>query len=232
MQSTNGQLQSALLACLSHDLRTPLVTVIGSLTAIRDLDGSLSAQDQRKLITAALIEAERLNRLIQNLLDATLLTYGRKPLHLSPVSLAEAIAAAIGRVGAGSRIDARVPTDLPPVCADRILLEQALINVLENATKYSPDGSVVRVIAQQQQSHATVVINDEGAGIAAEIWGRVFDFCFRAQHRTAVPGSGLGLAICKGFIEAMEGSITASGCRETGGTSIEMRFKLFASKAT
>lgn len=222
MQRAAEGLRSALLASVSHDLRTPLVSVIGSLTAIRELAGQLNTQDQSALVATALDEAERLNRLIQNLLDATRLAQGGLALNLVAVDVDEALHSALRsmRVTEQSRVKFEIQKQLPPVRADRALLEQTLINLLENALKYSPREKPVRVNAEDQGGRVLIQVSDEGTGIDAADHARVFDFFYRAkQSDSSVSGSGLGLAICKGFVEAMGGSITAQAGKQGAGTT-------------
>jgi len=220
VQRTAEGLRSALLASVSHDLRTPLVSVIGSLTAIRELSGQLNEQDQSTLVTTALDEAERLNRLIQNLLDATRLAQGGMSLSLEPVHMDDVIHSAIQRLPqhSQSRIKLLVPVNLLPARADRALLEQTLVNIFENALKYSPVDSAVTVSAEERGGRIVTQVADRGPGIESADRSRVFDFFYRAkQSDSAISGSGLGLAICKGFVEAMGGTINAQpGNAQTG----------------
>jgi len=222
VQRTAEGLRSALLASVSHDLRTPLVSVIGSLTAIRELAGQLNDQDHSNLVTTALDEAERLNRLIQNLLDATRLSQGGMTLNLTTVYVDDTIHSAMQRLPAGdqSRIRFEAPTTLLPARADRALLEQTLVNILENALKYSPKDKQVTVTAEDRGGRVFIQVMDEGPGIESADRTRVFDFFYRAkQSDSAVAGSGLGLAICKGFVEAMGGTINAQPGNQGGGTT-------------
>lgn len=221
VQRAAESLRSALLASVSHDLRTPLVSVIGSLSAIRELAGQLDAHDHAQLVDTALNEAERLNRLIQNLLDATRLAQGAMPLRLTAVSMDEVMRTAVQRLAADAqpRIHFDAAADLPLVRADRALLEQTLINLFENALKYSPESAPVAVHAMERGGRMRIEVRDTGPGIEAQERARIFDFFYRAKRSdSSVPGSGLGLAICKGFIEAMGGSIAAQAGADARGT--------------
>ncbi len=203
-------LRSALLASVSHDLRTPLVSVIGSLSAMRELAGQLDAENHAQLVNTALQEAERLNRLIQNLLDATRLAQGGLALQLTAVAVDEVLHDAVGRLGDAvrERIVFELQPGLPAARADRGLLGQAITNLVENALKYSPPGSQVRLHSEEHAGRIEIAVLDQGPGIAAEEQARIFDLFYRAEQRdSGVTGSGLGLAICKGFIEAMGGLI-------------------------
>jgi two-component system sensor histidine kinase KdpD len=221
VQRTAESLRSALLASVSHDLRTPLVSVIGSLTAMRELTGQLNASDHAQLVNTALLEAERLNRLIQNLLDATRLSQGGMALQLTGVAVDEALQGAVQRLGAAaqSRFQFAIPPGLPAVRADRGLLEQALINLAENALKYSPAESPIMLTATERAGNVCIAVTDGGPGIEPAERARVFDFFYRAAQRDrGVAGSGLGLAICKGFVEAMGGKISVQAGEQGRGT--------------
>jgi len=210
-----------LLASVSHDLRTPLVSVIGALTAIRELSGTLKAEDQAQLVQTALAEAERLNRLIQNLLDATRLAQGGMALKLGAVAVDELFNSALQRLEATarSRVKYSVPTELPAARGDRALLEQTLINLLENALKYSPVTAPILLSAEQRTGRVCIVVADTGPGIEPAERARIFDFFYRAAQRdSSVAGSGLGLAICKGFVEAMGGKISVQAGESGQGT--------------
>lgn len=226
LQRATDSLRSALLASVSHDLRTPLVSITGALTALRDLPGSIAGADRAELLGSAIGEADRLNRLIQNLLDMTRLSHGALTLRLAPVDIRDAVSEAVSRLG-DALGEHPVVTDIaagvPPVRADRTLLGQALVNLIENATKFSPDGAAVRIEARAEQASVRLAVTDRGPGIAEGHRARVFDLFYRAEQGDGAPtGSGLGLFICKGFIEAMGGSISAVPAPDGQGTSIEI----------
>lgn len=211
VQHSAENLRAALLASVSHDLRTPLVSVIGALSAIRELGERLNATDQARLVDTALHEAQRLDRLVQNLLDATRLAQGALSLQLHAVDPSEVVHSAVQGLtqAVQSRVEVQLPTGLPPVRADRGLLEQTLINLLENALKYSPEHSPVLVSAQEHSGWVQFQVADSGPGIEAAERTRIFGFFYRAaQGDNRVTGTGLGLAICKGFVEAMGGRIS------------------------
>ncbi len=221
VQRTAESLRSALLASVSHDLRTPLVSVIGSLSAMRELAGQLDAADNTQLMNTALLEAERLNRLIQNLLDATRLSQGGAALQLSAVAVDEVLQGAVQRLGhpAQTRVKLDMQSTLPAVRADRALLEQTVINLLENALKYAPADTPILVTTAQRAGRVQIAIVDQGPGIDPADRAHIFDFFFRAARRdSGVAGSGLGLAICKGFVEAMGGTITVHEGQQGKGT--------------
>lgn len=219
-------LRSALLASVSHDLRTPLVSIIGSLSALRDLRASLSTEACAELSETALDEAERMNRTVQNLLDMTRLGYGALRPQLADVSIRAIVDEAIERLRSvlrGHAVNIDIPAGLPAVRADRTLLEQVFVNLLENAAKYSPEGAPLRVYADADDEHIRIGIVDEGPGIAPEDRIRVFDLFYRASQRDmAVSGQGLGLPICKGFVEAMGGTLEALPNEARRGTTMRV----------
>lgn len=226
LQRATDSLRGALLASVSHDLRTPLVSITGALTALRDLSGNIAAADQTELLGNAIREAERLNRLIQNLLDMTRLSHGALALRLSPVDVRDAVSEAASRLGdilSSREIETRIAADLPPVRADRTLLGQVLVNLIENAAKFSPDDAPIRVEASAETDGIHIAVIDAGPGIAEHDRARVFDLFYRAEQRDrGVGGAGLGLPISKGFVEAMGGTINAQAGPEHSGTTIEI----------
>jgi two-component system sensor histidine kinase KdpD len=230
LQRATDALRSALLASVSHDLRTPLVTITGSLTALRDLAANMPEADRRRLLDASVREAERLDRLIQNLLDMTRLSHGALRLRLTPVDVREAANDAIARLGAvlaSHEIALAVPANLPAVHADATLLGQVLVNLLENAAKFAPPDTAVTVSARVEADRVRIAVADRGAGIAEAERARVFDLFYRAEQRdSGTAGSGLGLAIAKGFIEAMGGTIRATAADAGVGTAVEIELPI------
>ena len=226
LQQATQSLRSALLAAVSHDLRTPLVSVTGALTALRDLSDSISPVDRTQLLGAAIKEAERLNRLIQNLLDMTRLTHGALGLRLAAVDVRDAVSESVTRAQdllEAHEIVTDLPPELPAVRADRTLLGQILVNLLENASKFSPDQTPISIKASVVQDRVRIAVSDQGPGIPAAQRSRVFDLFQRADQRDGdIGGAGLGLAICKGFVEAMGGTIRVLDGREDSGTTIEL----------
>ncbi|HEY4369503.1 MAG TPA: sensor histidine kinase KdpD [Steroidobacteraceae bacterium] len=219
-------LRSALLASVSHDLRTPLVSITGALTALRDLSGKIPDADRSQLLGAATKEAERLDRLIQNLLDMTRLSHGALGLRLTAVDVRDAVSESVSRLAdllTAHEIETRLPADLPAVRADRTLLGQVVVNLLENAVKYAPAGTPIRIEAHTVQGSVHIKVIDQGPGIPAAERDRVFDLFQRAEQRdSGVAGAGLGLSICKGFVEAMAGTIRAKEGPDGKGTTIEI----------
>lgn len=226
LQHATESLRSALLASVSHDLRTPLVSITGALTALRDLSPRMPDADRAQLLVAAISEAERLDRLIQNLLDMTRLSHGALALRLGPVDLRDAVSESVSRLSdllLTREVQTSLPSDLPAVRADRTLLGQVLVNLLENAVKYSPADSPIRIEAGAHEGRVRIAVSDQGSGIPAAERDNVFDLFHRVEQRdSGVAGAGLGLSICKGFVEAMGGSIHAKDGPDGNGAAIEI----------
>ncbi|MDP4002987.1 sensor histidine kinase KdpD [Methylobacterium sp. NEAU K] len=207
------RLRQALLTSISHDLRTPLASVLGAATTLRDLDAGLDPDAKADLIGTVIAEAERLNRFIANLLDMTRLEAGAVAPNRGLHDLGEIVATALKRVErtlAPERVVLDLGPDLPPLDLDAVLFEQVLVNLLDNAAKYAPEGSRVTIRARTQRKRVSIEILDEGEGLAEEDRERVFDKFYRVRKGDRVrAGTGLGLAIARGFVEAMGGTISA-----------------------
>jgi two-component system, OmpR family, sensor histidine kinase KdpD len=216
------KLQNALLNSISHDLRTPLVSITGALTALEDSRQELSDAAQRNLIETAREEAERLNRLVGNLLDMTRLEAGALKVKEDAADIQDIIGASLGQMEArlSSRsITVDIPDDIQIVRLDIVLVVHILNNLLDNALKYSPADSPLEISARQNPGEIEISVLDRGAGIPDEDLERVFDKFYRVQRPDQVVGTGLGLAICKGIVEAHGGRIWASA-RPGGGTIV------------
>ncbi|TAK97915.1 MAG: sensor histidine kinase KdpD [Rhodospirillaceae bacterium] len=207
------RLRSALLTSISHDLRTPLASILGSATSLRVYRDTLSREAQAELIATIQDESERLNRFIANLLDMSRLESGTIETRLDLVDLSDIVGSALERsakVLAAHRIRTDLQSDLPMLKLDPVLFEQVLFNLLDNAAKYAPAGSEILIRAYRDDRHVRLEILDEGEGIPPDDLERIFDMFYRvhtADRRRA--GTGLGLAICRGFVGAMGGTIHA-----------------------
>ncbi|AWN54591.1 sensor histidine kinase KdpD [Methylobacterium sp. 17Sr1-1] len=207
------RLRQALLSSLSHDLKTPLAAVLGSATTLRDLRDALDPEATGDLLATVIDEAERLNRFIANLLDMTKLESGALAPNLAPHDLGEIVGTALERAAkilAHHRVALALRPGLPSLSLDAVLMEQVLFNLLDNAAKYAPEGSLVRVEGWREGDAVVLRILDEGEGIPAGDEERIFDTFYRVRKSDRVrAGTGLGLAISRGFVEAMGGRITA-----------------------
>jgi len=205
------RLRNALLSSVSHDLRTPLGVITGAVsTALETPD--LPEPARRELLQSAQEEAQRLHRLVSNLLDITRLESGALDLHTEWMPMEEVVGAALNRrelALEAHRVRVALPEDLPLVAMDGVLMEQLLLNLLDNALKYSPPGSPVDIKAWATGKSLTLSIADQGPGIPAGEEERIFEKLARGQAASNRPGAGLGLAICKGIVTAHHGRIQA-----------------------
>jgi len=226
----SDKLRSALLNSVSHDLRTPLSTVLGSATTLIEYEDTLEKPVRLDLLASIREEAERLNRYVGNLLDMTRLEGGGLDTRRDWVDVRDVLGQAVERVSrrlGERRVTRDFPPDLPLVKADTALLEQALVNILENAITYSPDNSTIELAAYEDRNNVVLSIEDEGRGIPTAELERVFEKFRRMEESSdRGKGAGLGLAISKGFIEAMGGRIAAASPIHQGrGTRILISLK-------
>ncbi len=210
----SDRFRAALLNSISHDLRTPLSTVLGSTTTMIEYGEGMPAATRADLLQSVREEAERLNRYVGNLLDMTRLEGGGLNIREDWIDVRDVLMAAAERVSrrvGKRRIDRDFPSDLPPVRLDPNLLEQAVVNILENAIAYSPDETAIELAAYEDRNNVVISIEDEGKGIPTAELERVFEKFRRMEEPTdRTKGAGLGLSISKGFIEAMGGRIAAA----------------------
>lgn len=225
---TTEKLQNALLNSISHDLRTPLVSITGALTSLDEQAQSLNDESRRSLVSTAREEAERLNRLVGNLLSMTRIESGAIKLHNDPGDIQDVIGTALEQLGkrvAYHEIKVNVPDEFPLVPMDFTLIVQVVVNLLENAVKYSPKDSLIEVSASLADKKARLQIADRGVGIPADDLNRIFDKFYRVQRPESVSGTGLGLSISKGIVEAHHGTIYAHS-RDGGGTIVSVELPL------
>jgi two-component system sensor histidine kinase KdpD len=230
LQATE-KLQTALLNSISHDLRTPLVSITGALSSLQEDDVELDEATRRSLVENAREEAERLNRLVGNLLDMTRIEAGALKVAREPCDVQDVIGTALESLDDWLRsrpLTVDVPSDLPLVPMDFVLMAQVLVNLLDNALKYSPPGTPIEVHAYMDGSEAHIQVADRGVGIPPDDLERVFDKFYRVQQPGQVTGTGLGLSICRGIVEAHGGRIWANN-RDGGGTAVTVTLPLHAS---
>ncbi|HEU5180938.1 MAG TPA: two-component system sensor histidine kinase KdpD [Candidatus Polarisedimenticolia bacterium] len=225
LQIESERLRSSLLSALSHDLRTPMTSVLGLAESLPMTTPTLS-QQQREMVDAIREEAARMSTLMTNLLEMARLESGEVRLNRQWQRLDELADAALrgrGEALRGRRIELKVPPDLPMARLDAVLIERVLANLLENAAKYTPPGSRIRLGARNAEDHLEVFVADEGPGIPPEMLDTIFDKFTRANMESAQPGVGLGLSICRAIVEAHGGIIQARNLPEGGA---EFRFTL------
>jgi two-component system sensor histidine kinase KdpD len=217
------RLRGALLSSVSHDLRTPLASITGSLSSLSD-NHNLDDATQRELVETALGEAERLNRLVGNLLDMTRLEAGIVRVAKEPYDVQDVIGVSLQEIGSlaeGRQVVVNVPSGMPLVPMDLVLIARVLFNVLDNAIKYSAPGTPIEISARSLDTYVEIEVADRGMGIPEGDLNHVFDKFYRVQRPNHVTGTGLGLSISKGLVEAHGGRIWANK-REGGGTAVTL----------
>jgi two-component system sensor histidine kinase KdpD len=221
------RMRNVLLSSISHDFRTPLATIIGSASTLLESDGAqLDDGRRRSLLRGLLDEAQRMNRLMANLLDLTRLSSGTVVLKRDLVSIEELVGAVLARLDealAGRQVAVDIAPDLPLVPCDEVLIAQVLTNLVENAIKHTPPGTAIAIGAETSDDKLIVRIRDHGAGLPSGEETRVFEKFHRVRTEDAQSGFGLGLSICKYIVEAHGGSIEASNHADGGA---EFRFSL------
>ena len=208
------RLRSALLTSISHDLKTPLASVLGSAGTLRDLGEKLSDAEKADLLATIIDESERLNRFIANLLDMTKLESGAIAPNVALHDIGEIIGSALrraSRILSRHNVELELASDLPMLELDAVLFEQVLFNLLDNAAKYAPPETTIRIQDWRSGDSVCLRVLDEGSGISSTDLEHIFDKFYRAQKTDQVrAGTGLGLAISRGFVEAMHGTIVAT----------------------
>lgn len=224
------RLRSALLSSVSHDLRTPLASMLGSASSLRTLAHDLSKEDRAELLDAIISEGERLNRYIQNLLDMTRLGHGTLKLERDWIGIDDIIDAALRRsrdLLRNHRVTRDVSADLPLLYVHPALIEQVLVNIVENAAKFTPPGGEIRLAASRDDGEILLTVSDQGSGIPPGQREKVFDMFFTGEESDQNKyGSGLGLAICKGMVGAHGGRIEALPGVNERGTTIAIHLPL------
>jgi len=221
------RLRSALLTSISHDLKTPLASVLGAAGALRDLGGALDDAQKADLLGTIIDESERLNRFIANLLDMTRLEAGAVVPNAALHDLGEIVGSALRRAAkilAQHRVEVDLAANLPMLQLDPVLFEQALFNLLDNAAKHAPAGTAIRIRGWRDSEAVSLQVLDEGEGVPPGDLERIFDKFYRVQKADQVrAGTGLGLAISRGFVEAMRGTLVAANRSDHTGAVFTIR---------
>jgi two-component system sensor histidine kinase KdpD len=215
LRARTEEMRNALLSAVSHDLRTPLAAITGAATTLREADRA--AGRDTDLVDTICEEADRLERLVRNLLDMTRLESGGVDLRREWVPVEEMVGSALNRLEAqlaGRPVRAALPAELPLVSVDPVLFEQVFVNLFENAAKYTPAGSLLEVTARADDG-LTLEVADRGPGLPPGSEARIFDKFVRLEPTTRA-GVGLGLSICRGIVEAHGGTLVAEN-RPGGG---------------
>jgi two-component system sensor histidine kinase KdpD len=226
----SDRLRAALLTSISHDLKTPLASVLGSASTIRDFSQALTDAEKADLLATIIDESERLNRFIANLLDMTKLESGAIVPNTARHDLGEILGSALRRAGkilTHHKVKLELETDLPMLELDAVLFEQVLFNLLDNAAKYAPADTTISIKGLRDKDSIALRIMDEGVGIPQAELESVFDKFYRAQKGDHVrAGTGLGLAISRGFVEAMHGTIAAANRLDRSGAVLTIRLPI------
>jgi two-component system sensor histidine kinase KdpD len=204
--------------------------VLGSAGTLRDLAGRLSDAEKADLLATIIDESERLNRFIANLLDMTRLESGAAVPNASLLDVREIVGSALRRatkILGQHRVELALAGDLPMLELDAVLFEQVLFNLLDNAAKYAPAGSTIRVRAWRDSGTVSLQVEDEGDGIPPDDLERIFDKFYRVEKGDHVrAGTGLGLAISRGFVEAMKGTVVAANRTDRSGALFTIRLPI------
>ena len=224
MRSQTDQLREALIGSVSHELRTPLASILGAATVLSAAPALANEKKLQALVHDVRDEAERLNNDIQNLLDASRISSdGVKP-HIEWADPADIVNSAIERCRnrmANRRLVLNMPADLPLIHVDSVLVQQALVQIFDNAVKYSDAGSQITVAARARDGRMILSVSDEGAGMTAAEQTKIWDRFARGERLAATTsGSGLGLWIANAFIAANGGKINAISEGPGRGTAV------------
>ncbi|MGQ8630047.1 DUF4118 domain-containing protein [Agrobacterium sp. DKPNP3] len=213
LAAETDRLRTALLTSISHDLKTPLAAILGSAGTLKDFADDIPPDARGELLSTIIEESERLNRFISNLLDMTRIGSGAMEPNFGLHFVGDMVGTAISRAAkiiVRHEIVLDIPSDLPMLKVDPVLFEQVLFNLIDNAAKYAPENTQIEIRSWRQGKTIFLAVADAGPGIPPADLERVFDSFYRVRKTDHVQaGTGLGLSICKGFIEAMGGSIRA-----------------------
>ena len=224
LKARTEEMRSSLLSAVSHDLRTPLAAITGAATTLRGAGAELGGRARAEMVDTICEEAERLERLVANLLDMTRLVSGALHVKRAWVPVEEFVGSALGRVEKqldGRAVVTDLPASLPLVSVDPVLLEQVFVNLLENVAKYTPAGSGIEIRARTDGDDVLLEIADHGPGLPRGAEATVFERFYRGPQAEGI-GTGLGLAICRGIVEAHGGTIFARNA-PGGGAVFQLR---------
>jgi two-component system sensor histidine kinase KdpD len=217
-------MKNSLLSAVSHDIKTPLAAIYGAATSLLEEEDRLDRAQVRGLIGGIAAEAERLNRVVTNILEMTRLESGME-VRKDWYPLEEIVGAALSRFESalnGRPVTVHIPSDLSLVCVDDVLLEQVFVNLVDNFVKYTDAGTPLRIDASRTGETISIIVQDKGEGFPSGSEDRLFEKFFRGQTG-GIRGAGLGLAICRAIVNAHHGTIKARTMPEGGALlSIEL----------
>ncbi|EKN4602797.1 DUF4118 domain-containing protein [Vibrio parahaemolyticus] len=220
------KLQNSILLSVSHDLRTPLATIIGTLTTLNEYMPKLNGLERKELLDSATSESHRLHQYIENLLQATKLQHGTLKITKKDESIADIVRDAVSRLpNYTEKVSMNIDDSVGHLSVSRSLIEQAIFNVLDNAMRFSPENEPVEVSLSKQGSSCVIDVRDMGIGIKAEDAEKIFSLFYSgANNKSADSGTGMGLAVAKGIITAHQGEIQSMPVSE--GTLVRIRLPL------
>nr|WP_240954463.1 sensor histidine kinase KdpD [Solimonas marina] len=228
MLAETEKMRAALLTSVSHDLRTPLASILGSITSLRAYGPHYDAAQRDELLATAEEETERMSRFVANLLDMTRIDAGALQVRSESCEIADIVDGAVRRTRkllARHRLEIELPPALPFLRTDPALLEQVLVNLLDNAAKYAPENSVITLTVRQHRYALTISVADRGPGVPATEQERIFDVFYRIRQADRQrAGTGLGLTICRAFVRAMGGRIRVRARDAGPGAQFEIEF--------
>lgn len=221
VEAETERMRNTLLASISHDLRTPLAVMMGASSTLAARDAQLSSDDRVQLARSIVDQTQELTGRITKLLQMTRLEVGAIPLAKDWTAVDEILAGALTKLAIpleGYRVVINLPSDLPLLHADASLLEQVLVNLLENATRHTPAGTLIAVSATASENTFQMTVSDRGPGIAIADLDQVFEKFHRDENKAGIAGVGLGLTICRAIIELHGGRIWAEADQGAGTT--------------
>jgi two-component system, OmpR family, sensor histidine kinase KdpD len=227
MLRESERLYATLLNSISHELRTPITAIAGAASSLLNIQTGATETTRTELVQNIQSAADRLNRLVENLLDMSRLESGRLRLKRDWCDISEIIGVAVKRFDycfSNRPLSLGISSNLPLIQVDFVLIEQVLVNLLDNACNYTPEGTLINIMAQHKENNLEVVIEDNGRGIPDADRERIFDKFYRVPG-TATGGTGLGLSISRGLVEAHGGTLVAEN-QPVGGARFVMQLPL------
>ncbi len=218
-QADNEALRNSLLSAISHDLRTPLTRIIGAVTTLIESHDIVCEEEQQDACRVIFDEAQYMSELMNKILDTAKLSIGEIALHQEWNTLEEIIGSALARLDknlAQRMVNINLPEHLPLLWLDSVLFEQVIVNLIENAIKYTPLCSPIEIEARYSKDFLTLTLSDYGSGIPEHLAEKVFDKFYRLETEIQQNGVGLGLALCRSIIQAHDGSIVVKNIAGKG----------------
>jgi two-component system sensor histidine kinase KdpD len=227
VQIESEKLRNSLLSAISHDIRTPLASMLGLIDTLNLIQPPIS-EEHRHIVTSIKKSAFRMNALVHNLLDMARLEAGSVQLNQEWQPIEECIGTALESCQfflQDHPLTVELPLDIPLLKIDAVLIERVFVNLIENASKYTPSGTSIRISGFTKADHAVIRVEDFGQGIPSGMENSVFEKFERGHKEESIPGVGLGLTICRTIMQAHQGSIRAFNKRE-GGACFELSFPI------